>query len=412
MGPITLAGRAYHTCPACRTGHIPIDAELGLAAGTLTPGEEITTWAGTVGSFAEAAEKPLPRMAGLRLAESTVERTTEAAGERLSGLWAAGHALGPAADWRWNRDARGRAVGYVSVDAAGLGMPGDRGAKADGRMASVGKVFNPRAAPSEAAPKGHPPAARYQAGLMGLDELGARMRRQAAQVGLDRAERWVALTGGGAGRDGFMDVSFPRAVRVPDFDHAAEHLGDLAKAYCGGDAEAAGTLTGRWSHRMKHEGGGAIPATLEALDLGGRSAAAREGHRQVSGYIRNNLHRMDYPRYRAAGWQIGSGHIEAACKTVVNRRLKRSGMRWGGDGADAVCQLRALYEGEPGQWDAFWYRSINRHTNRLPTKKTLIPLVVHPASRLIPGTAAMPGRRRGRCRRRRPQTNGCRCPFQ
>ncbi|QDV34438.1 hypothetical protein ElP_23270 [Tautonia plasticadhaerens] len=317
MGPITLAGRAYHTCPARRTGHIPIDAELGLAAGTLTPGaEEITTWAGTVGSFAEAAEKPLPRMAGLRLAESTVERTTEAAGERLSGLWAAGHALGPAADWRWNRDARGRAVGYVSVDAAGLGMPGDRGAKADGRMASVGKVFNPRAAPSEAAPKGHPPAARYQAGLMGLDELGARMRRQAAQVGLDRAERWVALTGGGAGRDGFMDVSFPRAVRVPDFDHAAEHLGDLAKAYCGGDAEAAGTLTGRWSHRMKHEGGGAIPATLEALDLGGRSAAAREGHRQVSGYIRNNLHRMDYPRYRAAGWQIGSGHIEAACKTV------------------------------------------------------------------------------------------------
>ena len=75
--------------------------------------------------------------------------------------------------------------------------------------------------------------------------------------------------------------------------------------------------------------------------------------------IRCNLHRMAYPHYRARGWQIGSGHIEAACKTVVNRRLKQSGMRWGGDGADAVCQLRAMYEGEPGQWDAFWKRSIN-----------------------------------------------------
>ena len=68
---------------------------------------------------------------------------------------------------------------------------------------------------------------------------------------------------------------------------------------------------------------------------------------------------MDYPRYQAEGWQIGSGHIEAACKTVVNQRLKQSGMHWGGDRADAVCHLRALYEGEPGQWDAFWERAIN-----------------------------------------------------
>jgi hypothetical protein len=71
------------------------------------------------------------------------------------------------------------------------------------------------------------------------------------------------------------------------------------------------------------------------------------------------LHRRDYPRYQAEGWQIGSGHIEAACKTVVNQRLKQSGMHWGGDGADAVCHLRALYEGKPGQWDAFWERAIN-----------------------------------------------------
>ena len=110
---------------------------------------------------------------------------------------------------------------------------------------------------------------------------------------------------------------------------------------------------------MKHEGGVAILAELEALDLNGRSAATREEHRQVTGYVRNNLHRMDYPRYQAEGWQIGSGHIEAACKTVVNQRLNQSGMRWGGDGADAVCHLRALYEGEPSQWDAFWERSIN-----------------------------------------------------
>jgi hypothetical protein len=360
LGTIVLRGRAYYLCPACHEGHVPVDAALGCGAGTLTPAaEELATLAGTLDSFADAARKVLPRMAGLRLSESTVERTTEAAGARLGELWASARTLGPAADWRWNHDARGRTVAYVSIDATGVGMQGEGGAKAEGRMAWVGKVFNPRAEPTEAHPKPHAPAARYQAGLMSLEELGARLRRQAAQVGMDRAEQWVALTDGGNGLDDFMDVQFPRAVRILDFYHAAEHLGDLAKAYCGGDVGAAEALAGQWSHRMKHEGGAAILATLEALDVRGRPTAVLEEHRLVTGYVRNNLHRMDYPRYQAEGWQIGSGHIEAACKTVVNQRLKQSGMRWGDDGADALCHLRALYEGEPGQWDAFWGRYIN-----------------------------------------------------
>ena len=189
--------------------------------------------------------------------------------------------------------------------------------------------------------------------------MGARLRRQAAQVGLDRPEQWVAWTDGGNGLDGFMDAHFPRAVRVLDFYRAAGHLADLAKAYTGGEA-AARELTDGWCHRLKHEGGEALLAALEELDLKGRSPAAIEARRLVTGYVRNNLHRMDYPRYRERGWQIGSGHIEAACKTVrVNERMKQAGMRWGEDGADAVCHLRALFKGDAEQWEAFWRHSIN-----------------------------------------------------
>ena len=54
--------------------------------------------------------------------------------------------------------------------------------------------------------------------------------------------------------------------------------------------------------------------------------------------------------------QIGSGTVESACKTVVGQRLKLAGMRWGEDGADALCHLRALYRSEKGQWEAFWNR--------------------------------------------------------
>lgn len=359
FGAIVVEGRAYYYCPVCHAGHVPVDIVLGFSARKLSPGaEEVATLAGTIGSFAEAAEKFLPKMAGLRLGESTVERTTEAAGERLGQIWAAGQTLG-GGGWRWNHDAKGRTVAYVSIDATGIGIQGKGGAKAEGRMVWVGKVFNPRVEATEAFPKPYAPQARYQAGLMDLDELGARLRRQAAQAGMDRAEQWVALTDGGNGLDDFMNVHFPRAVRILDFYHAAEHLGDFAKVFCGSDTITAEELTTQWTHDLKHKGGHALLAVLEALNLRGRANTIREAHRLVTGYIRNNLHRMDYPHYREQGWQIGSGHIEAGCKTVVNQRLKLSGMRWGCDGADSLCHLRAMYEGETSQWDAFWERAIN-----------------------------------------------------
>jgi hypothetical protein len=65
---------------------------------------------------------------------------------------------------------------------------------------------------------------------------------------------------------------------------------------------------------------------------------------------------MEYPEYLAQGWNIGSGAVESACKTVVGQRLKLAGMCWGEDGADALCHLRTLYRSEKGQWDAFWNR--------------------------------------------------------
>jgi hypothetical protein len=271
------------------------------------------------------------------------------------------------ADWAWPEDAAGRSVAYVSLDATGVPIQGPGGVEAEGRMAWVGKVFAPRpeakGVGGDTATKGRRPAAvgraRYLAGLNSLDELGDPLRRQAAQVGIDRAQQWVALSDCGSGVDDFLRVNFPRAVRIADFYHVAEHLGDLAKAWHPGDPDAAGVLSDEWCHALKHRGGPAALKVLEGLDRAGRSESALEVYRQVTQYIGNHMDRMDYPRYVAAGWQIGSGHIEAACKTVVNERLKRSGMRWGEDGADAVCHLRALFKGDADQWDAFWAGSIN-----------------------------------------------------
>ena len=363
MGTFVLHQRAYYHCTACHAGHCPADDAFGLGASDLTPGaEQLAVLFGTTASFAEAAKRLLPKASGLRLAESTVERATEAAGDRLGKALADGKTFGVAADWAWPLDAAGRSVAYVSIDATGVPIQVPGGVEVEGRMAWVGKVFAPRPevkpdrATARPAAEGH---ARYLAGLTGLDELAEPLRRQAAQVGMDRAQQWVALSDCGSGVDDFLRVNFPRAVRIADFYHVAEHLGDLAKAWHPGDPDAARSLCDEWCHTLKHEGGPAILKTLEGLDRSGRSESALEVDRQVRQYIGNHMDRMDYPRYVAAGWQIGSGHIEAACKTVVNERMKRSGMRWGEDGADAVCHLRALFKGDADQWDAFWACSIN-----------------------------------------------------
>ena len=203
----------------------------------------------------------------------------------------------------------------MSLDATGVGIQGPNAAAAEGRMVDVGLIFDP-------GNDGRPGRMRALAGLYALGELGPQMRRQAEQVGLDAAEVWVGLTDGGSGLDEFLRVYFPRAELVLDFYHAAGHLNDLAQALHPTDAEAAGELAGRWCHQLKHAGGAAVLATLEAVDLRGRKADVRERHRLVTGYVRSNRFRMDYPRYRANGWLIGSGHVESACKGVVGLRLK------------------------------------------------------------------------------------------
>jgi hypothetical protein len=365
---LTLLGavaflRHYYHCPACGRGSSPLDEALGLSAADLTPAaDEVVCLAGVQDSFATAAHKALARLSGLRVSESTAQRATEAAGLRAAVAQAAGATFGPPTPWAWHKDAEGQAVAYVSVDATGVGQQGPKGAAAEGRMAYVGMVYNP--VPDERArwadPGGRRPAwqARYVAQVRPLAELAEPLRRQAGQVGMDGAQRWVALSDGGSGLEDFLRENFPRVEAIIlDFYHVAEYLGKLAKALLPGREEEARAWQQEWCRRLKAEGGGPVLEALRGLDLRGKSPAAREVHDEVVTYFTNQVHRMDYPSYVAKGWQIGSGPVESACKTVVGQRLKGGGMRWGAEGADAVCHMRALFRSADGQWEAFWSRN-------------------------------------------------------
>jgi hypothetical protein len=252
-------------------------------------------------------------------------------------------------------------VGYIGIDATGVRQQAPGGARADGRMAYVGVIFNPlpgRERVFEGLPKpGASMKARYVSGLYPLAEMGPLLRRQGAQVGLDDAEVWVALSDGGAGLEDWVRENFPRVAAVTlDFYHASEYLARLATALHPDDEAAAVDQTKSWSRVLRDEGGDVMIGVLEAWDWPNRKGlgAVRE---EVLGYFRNQAHRMDYPTYEAAGWYIGSGAVESACKTVVGARLKGSGMRWSEAGAHAVCHVRALYRSEHTQWTDFWRRA-------------------------------------------------------
>jgi hypothetical protein len=319
---------------------------LGVTAVCLSRGAtEAVALAGALSSFAEAAQKTLPKLAGLVVSESTVERTTERVGQDVGQQLAQGQTFGESQVWKWSKDAENKTVAYVSADSTGVGMQGVNAAKAEGRMAAVGMVWN----------AGKVGQVRYVCGLVGgLKVLGEPLRNQAAQVGMDEAQRWVAISDGGAGIEDWLCENFPRVEAVIlDFYHVAEYLSEWAKVlYC--DEKKASDVAGTWCHRLKHEGGQVVLSELKRIDVSDRSSVVQETHRVLLVYFTNQVHRMDYPSYRAKGWLIGSGPVEAACKQVVGQRMKGCGMRWGEAGADAICHLRALFRSEKGQWDAYW----------------------------------------------------------
>jgi hypothetical protein len=360
-GPITYR-RAYYYCRRCGKGICPFDQHAGMPAQQLTPAvEQLASLAGGVSPSFEKGADLLDEMSGVRLSESTVQRTTEDVGARIAGLLGQGITFGPRVVWKWRHDARGRKVAYLSIDATGTRQQAKGGGHAEGRMAYVGSVFNPLP-PDELAEDTRPSKrevmhARYISGLYKLEEMGPLMRQLAGRVGMEQAEVWVALTDGGSGLEDFCQKNFnrPDLVLILDFYHAASYLEKLAKALHPNDEKASTGQAEQWCGLLKAEGGAVTLEVLREWDWPARkSATLREQLGAVIEYFGNNLHRMEYPEYLAEGWQIGSGVIESACKTVVGQRLKGAGMRWGEAGAHALCHVRALYRSEKGQWQSFW----------------------------------------------------------
>jgi len=139
-------------------------------------------------------------------------------------------------------------------------------------------------------------------------------------------------------------------LEILDFYHASQHIWAVADAVWSHETTARTDWAEDVLHRLRHEGGGILDAVWKALPP--LPAAVEKIVAGEQAYFAFHHDRLDYPRYRLAGFPSGSGIIESACKTVLKQRESGSGMRWAEAGAQAIATLRALHRS--GQWPAFW----------------------------------------------------------
>ena len=141
----------------------------------------------------------------------------------------------------------------------------------------------------------------------------------------------------------FLTRALPAGVELIDF-YAVEHLKDAFDTAHGADSPTAAAQFKKYRHLLRHEPDGVVNRVIRALVYLRSKSPGNERIAQVLGYFRGNRHRMGYADAKSKGLPIGSGVVEAACKTLVTERLKRSGMRWGPRGGQAILTLRSLVQ--------------------------------------------------------------------
>jgi len=292
----------------------------------------------------------LRRLAGLQVSASTCRRVTEAAGGRLRQQHATGAVVLPGRPAAWDfslpeRDGQSfpGTVAYLGLDAFAVATRPAKGKGVEWRMLYVGLLYDPR--------KEH----TVYVTDFDFQAVAAQLRAYAVAFGLGAAEVLVALTDGGNGLERVLRRNVSDALQcVLDYWHEAERLHKLAALLHPGDGGAAAAWAEQAKGLLWEGGGAALLQHLQATRLPAAAApeAAEELRRRID-YYQENGHRADYPRYRAQGWDVGSGPTEAGCK-VLQGRLKGAGMRWAVAGSEQVGALKALYASGEGLWDAFW----------------------------------------------------------
>ena len=183
----------------------------------------------------------------------------------------------------------------------------------------------------------------------------------------------------------FLTRAVPAGVELIDFYHAVAHLKDAFDTAHGTDSPKAAAQFKKYRHLLRHEPDG-VNRVIRALVYLRSKSPGNERIAQVLGYFRGNRHRMSYADAKAKRLPIGSGVVEAACKTLVTERLKRSGMRWGARGGQAILTLRSLVQSQ--RFDHAWPLLAKSYRTNVACPDNVVPRAIPLSGKGVTGACS------------------------
>jgi hypothetical protein len=253
---------------------------------------------------------------------------------------------------------------YLSADATGVPMrqeelEGRAGKQPDGtaktRSAYLGCVFTQHKRDEKGRPMRDYESTTYVSKVGPLEDFGPVLRQEAIRRGLGQAGKVVLLIDGAAGLENMGLVNFRDATQIVDFYHGADHAGQVVEALLGSkDHPEYKPRRSRWVRRLLGNGVENLIKETRQECAGKPQAPSVE---EQLGYFVHNIQRMKYRTFRRQGFFIGSGVIEAGCKTVIGSRCKQSGMFWSKPGAENILALRCIHSSR--RLDPFWKDRLN-----------------------------------------------------
>jgi hypothetical protein len=350
--------RPYYWCAHCGRGQFPVDVQLDIENTEFSPGvRRMQAMVGHEAPFDDGREQ-MKTLAGLEVTTKSVERTAEAIGADIAQREQAEIQKALQLDLPV---IVGKPIRMVYVQMDGTGIPvvkketAGRQGKAEGQPAhtrecKLGCVFTQTTWDKQGYAIRDPDSTTYTGAIETAEEFGRRIYAEASRRGWSRALLKVVMGDGAEWIWNITELHFPGAIQIIDLYHARQHLWEVArKLYPNEEGKQKAWM----KMHQKLLDRGKIEKLVDALRaIKSDNTEIAEKVRAEADYFERNRERMRYPKFRRQHLFVGSGVIEAGCKTVIAARLKRSGMFWTVRGANAIMALRCCQLN--GEFENYW----------------------------------------------------------
>ena len=358
VGTVKLE-RGYYYCGQCGEGVIPEDRQLDIQDTSFSPGvRRMMALVGAKEAF-EEGRRDLEELSGVRVSTKSLERASEAIGAAIEATVQQECELAMSDKLAWVNP--GGQINRMYIEMDGTGVPvvpreteGRKGKEPNGkaktREAKLGCVFTQRGVDKKGKPVRDPDSTTYVGAIEGVEEFGRRIYTEALRRGVREAIEVIVMGDGALWIWNLAEKHFWGATQIVDLYHALEHLAGAGKAVFG----PFNPKSKQWfdAHREELKNGN-IKGVIRSLKrLRPSGAEQKEQIQREIDYFDRNRERMRYAEFRQRGLFIGTGVMEAGCKTLIGRRFKQSGMRWTVRGANSIIALRSCQMS--GTWETYW----------------------------------------------------------